>query len=272
MSVTLSVLLGRLPASTSVAGDREIEFTSLDIDSRNVERGSLFVAVRGEHVDGHDFVRDAIARGATAVVAESGRRIEGSTGATIVYVPDSRRALSSIAAAFYRDPSHALDVLGVTGTNGKTTTTHMIAAILKVAGPRVRDYRYRRSRARAYDVAPFEHDAAAAGASRAARADARSRCERGRDGSEFARARARSRRGYSLPCRRADERYARPFGLSPNARSVCRRKAPALHDVRSGGAQPRRRTRRTLGRRGSAAYADADVLAAWRSGFTCTQY
>ncbi len=132
MSVELKSLLDRLPASTQVIGDRDVAVTKLEIDSRKVEPGSLFVAISGEHVDGHDFIPAALAKGATAIVAQNGRRINAS-GATVVYVPDSRRALSSIAAAFYGNPSRALDVIGVTGTNGKTTTTHMIAAILNAA-------------------------------------------------------------------------------------------------------------------------------------------
>src|SRR5215469_6383771 len=118
MSVSLKSLLDRLPASTQVIGNRDVAVTKLEIDSRKVEPGSLFVAVRGEHVDGHDFISDALAKGATAVVAQNGRRVDASD-ATTVYVPDSRRALSSIAAAFYGNPSRALDVIGVTGTNGK---------------------------------------------------------------------------------------------------------------------------------------------------------
>lgn len=131
--MNLRALLSRLPASTQVIGNPDVEISSLEIDSRNVKNGSLFVAVAGEHVDGHEFIRDALAKGAAAVVAETGRRVDAAP-ATIAFVPDSRRALSAIAAAYYRDPSHLMDVIGVTGTNGKTTTTHMISQILKAAG------------------------------------------------------------------------------------------------------------------------------------------
>ncbi|HET9030084.1 MAG TPA: UDP-N-acetylmuramoyl-L-alanyl-D-glutamate--2,6-diaminopimelate ligase [Candidatus Aquilonibacter sp.] len=131
----LSALLARLPASTQVTGDRDVEISSLEIDSRRVKPGALFVAVPGEHVDGHEFVNAALKNGAAAVVAQSGRRID-ATPACLVYVPDTRRALSTLAAGFYGDPSRAMDVIGVTGTNGKTTTTHMIASILKKAGRR----------------------------------------------------------------------------------------------------------------------------------------
>ncbi len=133
MSLALTGLLARLPASTQVVGDRDVMVESLEIDSRAVKKGGLFVALRGEHVDGHAFIKDAIAKGARVVVADAARHFDGGDTVTLVFVPDTRRALSAIAAAFYHDPSHAFTVIGVTGTNGKTTTTHMIATILNRA-------------------------------------------------------------------------------------------------------------------------------------------
>ena len=106
--------------------------SSLAIDSRRVQRGALFVALRGEHTDGHRFIEDAITRGATAVVMEEARSLPA--GIASVVVPDSAKSLSYLASRFYREPSRSLDVIGVTGTNGKTTTTHMIASILNAAG------------------------------------------------------------------------------------------------------------------------------------------
>lgn len=129
----LNALMARLPASSQRSGDGDPELTSVAIDSRAVTPGALFVAVRGTAVDGHAFVAQAIQRGAAAVVVESADALHEQR-VPVVHVPDSRRALSTIAAAFYADPSHQLDVVGVTGTNGKTTVTRMIAAMLNAAG------------------------------------------------------------------------------------------------------------------------------------------
>jgi UDP-N-acetylmuramoyl-L-alanyl-D-glutamate--2,6-diaminopimelate ligase len=129
-SVELAALTARLPGAR-ITGDRSCAVTSVEVDSRAVREGALFVALRGAQHDGHAFIGQAIVNGARAVMVETPY---AWAGGTIVQVPDSRRALSAVAAAFYGDPSHALDVIGVTGTNGKTTTTQMIAAILNLAG------------------------------------------------------------------------------------------------------------------------------------------
>ncbi|MHB8145788.1 MAG: UDP-N-acetylmuramoyl-L-alanyl-D-glutamate--2,6-diaminopimelate ligase [Vulcanimicrobiaceae bacterium] len=133
-SVRIADLLPRLPASTLVVGDRQRAVTSLVVDSRRVVIGALFVALRGEHVDGHAFVEQALARGAASILVEVGTSLPQRPGVTYLYVPNARRALSALAAAFYGDPSQHLDVIGITGTNGKTTTTRMIAAVLDAAG------------------------------------------------------------------------------------------------------------------------------------------
>ncbi len=131
--MTIAQLVARLPASTRVIGDATREIAAVEIDSRRVTPGALFVAVPGEHTDGHVYVDAAITRGAVAVVVEEARALSVPDGVTAIAVPDTRRALSVLAAAFYGDPSRTLDVLGVTGTNGKTTTTRMIAAILEAS-------------------------------------------------------------------------------------------------------------------------------------------
>lgn len=133
-SAELAALVARLPASTQVTGDTARLITGIEVDSRRVQPGALFVAVRGTHSDGHAFAADAAARGAIAVAVEAGHRPKLPTHVTVLHVPDSRHALSILASAFYGDPSEKLDVVGVTGTNGKTTTTRMIASILNAAG------------------------------------------------------------------------------------------------------------------------------------------
>ena len=102
----------------------------LDHDSRACGPGSLFVAVSGFHVDGHAYAADAVRRGAVAVVAERSVDVD----VPLVLVPDSRRALSALAAEMLGHPSRRLTVAGVTGTDGKTTTTTLLWAAWRAAG------------------------------------------------------------------------------------------------------------------------------------------
>ncbi|MDA8106579.1 MAG: UDP-N-acetylmuramoyl-L-alanyl-D-glutamate--2,6-diaminopimelate ligase [Nitrospiraceae bacterium] len=118
----------------AVNGGTDAAITGISYDSRKAEDGHLFVAVRGEHADGHNFIGAAIARGAAAVVCEQvpeGGRYEGIS---FIRVADSRNALAAVANNFYGRPSEALCVIGVTGTNGKTTTTYLIKSILETWG------------------------------------------------------------------------------------------------------------------------------------------
>ena len=105
---------------------------SLVTDSRAAQPGSVFVALRGLHTDGHLFINDAIARGARVIVLE--RPATLPDGVRGVVVADSARALSTLADSFYNHPSQALVMIGITGTNGKTTTAQMVSAILTEAG------------------------------------------------------------------------------------------------------------------------------------------
>ncbi|GAC1310541.1 MAG: hypothetical protein NVSMB21_18620 [Vulcanimicrobiaceae bacterium] len=105
-------------------------------DSRRVGDGTLFVALRGEHVDGHAYLDAARTAGAGGFVVDAAYASACGVPhepATLV-VPDTRRALSSLANAYYGEPTRALRVVGVTGTNGKTTATHLIAALLEAGG------------------------------------------------------------------------------------------------------------------------------------------
>ncbi len=105
---------------------RHAEITRITDDSRLVEPGTLFVAHRGTHADGHDFIAEALSRGASAVVAERDVPVE----VPLWVVPDGRAALAAWAAAFYGHPSRELFTIGVTGTNGKTSVCHFIAHLL----------------------------------------------------------------------------------------------------------------------------------------------
>ncbi|HSB32592.1 MAG TPA: Mur ligase domain-containing protein, partial [Candidatus Sulfobium mesophilum] len=109
----------------SITGHADTEVAGVAYDSREVLPGYLFVAVRGENVDGHNFIEDAVGRGAVAVVCEeepAGKAVE----VPVVGVKDSRAALAAISNNFFGRPSESLYVIGVTGTNGKTTTTYLI--------------------------------------------------------------------------------------------------------------------------------------------------
>jgi UDP-N-acetylmuramoyl-L-alanyl-D-glutamate--2,6-diaminopimelate ligase len=103
-------------------------------DSREVARGSVFVALRGFKADGAAFARDAIARGAIAVVAELPAPAE--TPVPWLQVADARLALAALSAAFFGNPSNDLLLVGITGTNGKTTTSYLLASIFEAAGIR----------------------------------------------------------------------------------------------------------------------------------------
>ncbi|MBQ3135397.1 MAG: UDP-N-acetylmuramoyl-L-alanyl-D-glutamate--2,6-diaminopimelate ligase [Oscillospiraceae bacterium] len=114
------------------AGGTQTEITSLVYDSRKVEPGSLFVCLTGFQTDGHDYIPAAVAAGAAALVVE--REVAVPDGVTVVRVENSRYALALLAAAWFDHPARKLCVIGLTGTKGKTTTAHMIKAILEAAG------------------------------------------------------------------------------------------------------------------------------------------
>lgn len=126
--------LNRLAQSTAgavISGNASVDITSLAYDSRQVQMGSLFVALPGARTDGRQFIGEAIRKGALAVAHEPGLRLP--PGMSGMVVPHARTALADIATAFYGNPATHLDVIGVTGTNGKTTTVFMIRDMLKAA-------------------------------------------------------------------------------------------------------------------------------------------
>lgn len=132
----LSELLRGIPGITT-PGDADPEITLVTADSRRVVPGALFAALRGARQDGHQFLREAVVRGAVAVAGEDGeaiRAVAGPPGLVRLIVPAGAGWFGRVVARAWGDPSHRLGLVGVTGTNGKTTTTHFIRAIYQAAG------------------------------------------------------------------------------------------------------------------------------------------
>ncbi len=120
-------------------GDGEIEVSSVEYDSRAVTPGALFVAVPGLTVDGHSYLGRALENGAPAVAVQADREsmwraVLDTGGADILVLPDTRSGLAALAAAFHQHPARRLRVIGVTGTDGKTSLCHLLAHVLNAAG------------------------------------------------------------------------------------------------------------------------------------------
>jgi UDP-N-acetylmuramoyl-L-alanyl-D-glutamate--2,6-diaminopimelate ligase len=125
---TLRTLLRDCPEAR-VAGDDSVVVSGLTYDSRQVQTGWLFAALRGSDFDGHAYIPAAVERGAAAVIAE-----EPYPGVPVILVENSRAALAPISAAYYGHPSRELTLIGLTGTDGKTTTSYLVRHILQQAG------------------------------------------------------------------------------------------------------------------------------------------
>lgn len=120
----LHTLLSYLHSCTEFAGDNP-NITAIEHDTRKVKAGSLFICIKGYTVDGHDFAEEAVKAGAVAVLAEKPLPL----AVPVIIVKDTQRAMAVLADAFYGHPTQGLRLIGITGTNGKTTTSHLIEKI-----------------------------------------------------------------------------------------------------------------------------------------------
>ncbi|MCL1843592.1 MAG: UDP-N-acetylmuramoyl-L-alanyl-D-glutamate--2,6-diaminopimelate ligase [Defluviitaleaceae bacterium] len=135
----LGLLLKNIIGVTLPAGAENIEITSVVHDSRKVEAGSLFICLRGLTADGHDFIDKAATAGAAAILVDNlvdkdYPKKKGGCDAVFIQVENTRRAMATIAANFHGNPAKNLKLIGVTGTNGKTTTTYLTEEILRKCG------------------------------------------------------------------------------------------------------------------------------------------
>ena len=121
---------------TETVGCTDLDITGIQMDSRLIEPGQLFVAVRGTQTDGHAYIDKAIEKGAVAVVCEQIPEVR-QPGVTYLSTPDTEDAVGKLATTFYGDPTSKLDLVGVTGTNGKTTIATLLYDMFRHFGYKV---------------------------------------------------------------------------------------------------------------------------------------
>ena len=118
--------------NAQVTGSRDAAVEFITHDSRRVRKNTLFVCIRGTRVDGNDFIPQAVEKGACAVMTEED--VDVPEGVTVIKVPDLRLAMEAAVPFFYDYPGKKMRMIGVTGTNGKTSSTYMLRSILRSAG------------------------------------------------------------------------------------------------------------------------------------------
>ncbi|WP_249869871.1 UDP-N-acetylmuramoyl-L-alanyl-D-glutamate--2,6-diaminopimelate ligase [Oceanobacillus saliphilus] len=128
--MNLKELLGVLPFYETNSAIDKIEFNDLEMDSRRVKPGNVFICIPGFTVDGHDYVAQAVANGAVAVIAE--KTLHVNVAVPIIMVSDTNRVLPMLAAKHFNYPTAKLPLIGVTGTNGKTTVTYLLEKIFQL--------------------------------------------------------------------------------------------------------------------------------------------
>ncbi|MBE4908824.1 UDP-N-acetylmuramoyl-L-alanyl-D-glutamate--2,6-diaminopimelate ligase [Bacillus luteolus] len=128
----LNTLISHLHTHTIDGINNNPSITSIEMDSRQVTTGSLFICIKGDHFDGHEFAEQAVEKGAVAILSQ----VELNIPVPVVIVSDTRRAMAILADAFYNQPTQKLHLIGVTGTNGKTSTTHIIEKVMRDHGLR----------------------------------------------------------------------------------------------------------------------------------------
>lgn len=157
----LEQIQDQVPQIRLVTGEGATPIHAITYDSRQVKAGTLFVALRGERFDGHDFLERAVEQGASALLVDDEFLTENDLprGVALLAAPDTRAVLARLGCAFYDWPSRQMTLVGITGTNGKTSTTYLLEAIFRGAGHRVGvigtvEYRWGTKRVEAPNTTP----------------------------------------------------------------------------------------------------------------------